>query len=223
MMASNIIPACKNYHVVSLIMGYRASYGLFAALNHGIFEYLEKSDGGRTAGQTAKDLTLDELATTVLLDTCTSLDLLVKEIPQGKMENALYSNSQQTKRYLLPKSPESIHGYAVGEARMYSKLSANFEHTLKDGKSQWERTFGKSSEETFANLYETREKLIEFLEAMESRMKMCISSVLDPFDLSGFRHLCDVGGKWMAYIYIDYSLSRVTFANLILLIRPCFY
>ncbi|CAB4016050.1 acetylserotonin O-methyltransferase-like [Paramuricea clavata] len=200
-MASKIVSACSNYHVLNLIGGYRASYGLFAALNHGLFEYLEKKDGGRTAQQTAKDLTLDETATTVLLDNCTSVDLLVKEIPGGKMDNALYSNSEQTKRYLLPKSPESIYGYAMLEARTLSKLVANFEHTVKEGKSQWERTFGTTSEETFANLYENRESLIEFEEGMGSRMKMSMSSVLGAFDLSEFSHLCDLGGAGGALSY----------------------
>ena len=88
-MVSKITTAC-NYHVLKLICGYRASYGLFAALNHGIFDYLETTTGGQTAKQTAKDLRLDETATTVLLDNCTSVDLLVKEIPNEKMENALY-------------------------------------------------------------------------------------------------------------------------------------
>ena len=193
-MASKIASTCSNYHILNLIGGYRASYGLFAALNHGIFEYLETNDGGRTARQTAKDLTLDETATTVLLDNCTSVDLLVKEIPSGEMKHALYSNSDQTKRYLLPKSPESIYGYAILEARTLCKLLANFEHVVKEGKSQWERTFGTSSENMFANFYENRESLIEFEEGMESRMKMSMSAVLGAFDLSGFSHFCDLGG-----------------------------
>ena len=196
-MASKIASGCSSYHILNLIGGYRASYGLFAALNHGIFEYLENKDEGRTARQTAKDLTLDETATTVLLDNCTSLDLLVKEIPGRKMENSLYSNSEQTKRYLLPKSPESIYGYAILEARTLCKLVANFEHVVKEGKSQWERTFGMSSEETFSNLYENRESLIEFEEGMGSRMKMSMSAVLGVYDLSGFRHLCDLGGMFI--------------------------
>ena len=139
-------------------------------------------------------MTLDETATTVLLDNCTSVDLLVKEIPSGEMKNALYSNSDQTKRYLLPKSPESIYGYAILEARTLCKLVANFEHVVKKGKSQWERTFGTSSENMFANFYENRESLIEFEEGMESRMKMSMSAVLGAFDLSGFSHFCDLGG-----------------------------
>ena len=139
-------------------------------------------------------MTLDETATTVLLDNCTSVDLLVKEIPAGEMKNALYSNSDQTKRYLLPKSPESIYGYAILEARRLCKLVANFEHVVKEGKSQWEGTFGMSSEETFVNLYENREKLIEFVEGMGSRMKMSMSAVLGAFDLSEFSHICDIGG-----------------------------
>ena len=193
-MASKIASAYSNYHVLNLIGGYRVAYGLFAAINHGVFEYLEQNDGGRTARQTAQDLTLDVPSTTVLLDNCTSVDLLVKEIPGGNMENALYSNTEQTKRYLLLNSPESICRYAIAEANTLSKLLANFEHTVKDGQSQWERTFGKSSEETFANLYEDEKQLIEFEAAMESRMKMSVESILGPFDLSGFTHLCDLGG-----------------------------
>ena len=193
-MASKITSVCSNYHVLNLISCYRASYGLFAALNHGIFEYLEANTGGQTAKQTAKELTLDETATTVLLDNCTSVDLLVKEILNEKMEDALYSNSEQTKRYLLRKSPESVHGYAIFQAQKVCKLMANFEHTVKEGKSQWERTFGMTSEETFANMYKDRESLIVFLEGMNSRMKMSMSSVLGVFDLSGFSHLCDLGG-----------------------------
>ena len=76
-----------------------------------------------------------------------------------------------------------------------SLKSTNFEHTLKDGKSQWGRTFGKSSEKIFVNLYETRKTMVEFLESVESHMKMLASSVLASFDLSRFKHLCDFGGK----------------------------
>merc|ERR1711973_84035 len=36
---------------------------------------------------------------------------------------------------------------------------------------------------------------------MESRMKMSVSSVLGPFDLSGFTHLCDLGGAGGALSY----------------------
>ena len=193
-MASKIASTCNNYHVLNLIIGYRTSYGLFSTLNLGIFEYLEKNDGGRTARQTAKDMNLDETATTVLLDICTSVDLLVKKIPNGKIDNAIYSNSEQTKRYLLPGSPESIYAYAIFEARTICKFVANFEHTVKEGKSQWERTFGMSSEKTFSNLYENRQSLIKFEERMDCRMKMSMNSVLGAFDLSGFSHLCDLGG-----------------------------
>jgi hypothetical protein len=222
-MASKIASECSNYHILNLIGGYRASYGLFAALNHGIFEYLERKDDGRTARQTAKDLTLDETATTVLLDNCTSVDLLVKDIPGGKMENAIYSNSEQTKRFLLHKGPESIYGYAILEARTLCKLVANFEHAVKEGKSQWGRTFGMSSEDTFASLYENRESLIEFEEGMGSRMKMSMNAVLGAFDLSGFSHLCDLGGMCahsilsLAQRIGDFRLEErlVTFANIL--------
>ena len=197
-MAVNSAPAStsSNYNVLNLIMGYRKSLGVLAALNHGIFEYLDKNDGGKTARQIAKDLILDEVATTVLLDSCTSVDLLVKEIPEEKMENALYSNSEQTKQYLLKSSPDSLYGLAIIQARCSSKMMANFDHTVKDGKSQWQRTFGKSSEETFDQLYESKEKLIEFVQAMENRTRMCVNTVLGPFDLSCFSHLCDIGGKY---------------------------
>ena len=212
-MAYKIASACSNYHVLNLISGYRASYGLFAALNHGIFEYLENKDRGRTARQTAKDLILDEKATTVLLDNCTSVDLLVKEIPNGEVKNALYSNSEQTKRYLLPKSPESVYGYAIIEAKTISKLVANFEHTVKEGKCQWERTFGVSVEECYSNLFNSKEKMIEFVEGMSCRMKMSMSSVLGAFDLSGFSHLCDLGGVFQgnkAFPFYLPSLQCVT-------------
>ena len=194
-MASQIAPASSLHHVLNLIGGYRVSYGLFAALNHGIFEYLEKNGEGRTARQTAKDLTLDETATTVLLDTCASVDLLVKEIPNGEVENARYSNSLQTKRYLLQKSPDTFYGFALHVARNACKLTANFEHTVAEGGSQWERTFGLSSEKTFDNFYRNKNKLIEFGEAMHSMLKISMPSVLGPFNLSGFNHLCDLGGK----------------------------
>ncbi|XP_028410665.1 acetylserotonin O-methyltransferase-like isoform X1 [Dendronephthya gigantea] len=201
-MAFTIASACSNSHVLNLIGGYRASYGLFAALNHGIFQYLETKDGGRTARQTARDLILDETATTVLLDNCTSVDLLVKEIPNGEVENALYSNSEQTKRYLLPKSPESLYEYAIVEAKTMSKLVSNFEHTVKEGKWQWERAFGVSLEdECYTNLFNNKEKMIEFVEGMGCRMNMSISSVLGPFDFSEFNHHCDLGGAGGALSY----------------------
>ena len=80
------------------------------------------------------------------------------------------------------------------EAQKLCKLMANFERTVREGKSQRERTFGMTSEETFANMYKDRESLIVFLEGMNSRMKMSMSSVLGAFNLSGFSHLCDLGG-----------------------------
>ncbi|XP_028396563.1 acetylserotonin O-methyltransferase-like [Dendronephthya gigantea] len=192
-MAAKSVPSIE--HFLNLLGGYRMSYAMFAALNHGVFEYIEKSDEGRTAEQTAKDLTLDETATTVLLDTCTSVDLLVKDIPNGKVENARYSNSEQTKRYLLQKGSETFYGYALHVARNACKLTSNFEYTLKEGTNQWERTFGLSSEKCFDNFYRSRDKLIEFGDAMDSMLKISMPSVLTPFDLSGFSHLCDLGGS----------------------------
>ena len=84
-------------------------------------------------------------------------------------------------------------------AQKACKLMANFEHTVKEGKSQWGQTFGMTSEEAFANFYKDRESLIGFLEARNSRMKMSMSSVLGAFDLSGFSHLCDLGGICILY------------------------
>ena len=134
------------------------------------------------------------------------------------MKNALYSNSDQTKRYLLTKSPESIYGYAILEARTLCKLVANFERVGKEGKSQWERTFGMSSEETFANLYENRESLIEFEEGMGSRMKMSMSAVLGAFGLSGFSHLCDLGGLLIVIVKL-----RIGIINFHVLFYCCRY
>lgn len=184
----------SGHHVLDILWSYSKSFALFAALNNGVFEYLEKNEGGRTAQQTANDLCLDGVATTILLDNCTSSNLLVKEVPKENMEEAIYRNSDETKRHLLPQSPESLYKYVIFEARVMSKLSVNFEHALKEGTSQWQRTFGMTSEEAFNNLYKNKESLIEFEEAMKNRIEICKSSLLETFDLSGFSHLCDLGG-----------------------------
>ena len=198
--------ATKSYHVLDLVCSYGKSFGLFAALNHGIFDYLEKNDNGKTAQQTAYDLCLDEVAATILLDSCTSFNLLVKEIPDGKMEKAIYRNAKETKRHLLPQSPESLYHFAIFQSRVMSKLSANFGHALKDGKSQWQRTFGMKSEEAFNNIFKKRESVVEFVEAMKNRIQMCTSLLLGTFDLSGFSHLCDLGGEGLN-LFHAYSFS----------------
>ncbi|XP_028396749.1 acetylserotonin O-methyltransferase-like isoform X2 [Dendronephthya gigantea] len=195
-MAANSVPSIE--HVLNLLGGYRMSYAMFAALNHGIFENLEKSDEGRTAEQTAKDLTLDETATTVLLDTCTSVDLLVKEIPNGEMVNARYSNSEHTKRYLLANSPESLYSFAILMSRLGTKHIVNFaEHVIKEGANQQntEQVLELSSKEPFENLYKTKDKMVAFGEAMHALMTVSLPTVLGPFDLSRFNHLCDLGGS----------------------------
>ena len=75
----------------------QTSYGLFAALNHGIFAYLENKDEGRTAQQTAKDMILDSY------DSFTRYLHLSRFISKGyiRQKNAGFARTWRKRRFKI--------------------------------------------------------------------------------------------------------------------------
>uniref|UniRef100_F6X3D5 Acetylserotonin O-methyltransferase n=1 Tax=Xenopus tropicalis TaxID=8364 RepID=F6X3D5_XENTR len=107
---------------------------------------------------------------------------------------AFFSNTDVSNMYLVKSSPRSFYQMMM----YYSKTIYMCWHFLPDaireGKRQYERAFGITSEDIFKDLYRSEEETVSFMHHMESIWHICGKDVLAAFDLSSFKEICDIGG-----------------------------
>ncbi|XP_066454755.1 acetylserotonin O-methyltransferase-like [Eleutherodactylus coqui] len=88
---------------------------------------------------------------------------------------------------------------------------------VREGKCQPERAFGISSQEIFESVYRSEEDTVTFMHYMDSIWKICGRDVIQAFDLSAFRTVCDIGGCTgaLAKLFLStYNESTVTVMDL---------
>ena len=175
-----------------------ASHGLYsaikAAIDLGIFEYLDKNKDAFSAKNIANHLSLSLDITTAILDTCVSLDLLTKEIPDGNLEFATYANTTQTQHFMLRHSPKSLVPFVEHVSDIHLPLLAHLSSAAKEGCSQWSKAFNRSTEDVYKNLLANKAELMDFVKGMGSFSAQSVSWLLSAFDLSQYKQLCDLGG-----------------------------
>ena len=190
----------KNFQVPSpmpeklyrLIEGFRLSKALFAACELGVFDKLRTASTPQSADEITKALSSDLDATTRLMDTLVAMELLEK-FKQG--DQWLYSNSEMATKFLTKDSPDSLYDMiAVRNQKIYY-IFGNLETAVLEGTTQWERTFGMSTEDSFVNLYNTEEAKLRFMGAMHCNYRYESYAVAKSIDLSAYRSCCDLGGK----------------------------
>lgn len=179
-MPSNPDPA----PVLDLLCAFRRSAVLFAAVELGVFDRLDGAPADRDA--LARSLSCDADALGRLLDTAVGLGLLHRDGPR-------YALAPVAKTFLTRSSPRRMTGYLVYSARALWPMWEHLADAVREGGNRWKQAFGLEGP-LFANFFRTDDDLREFLMGMHGFGLISSPHVVTAFDLSGFRHLVDLGG-----------------------------
>jgi acetylserotonin N-methyltransferase len=170
--------------VLELIHGFRASKIMFCALELGVFDRLAAAPAA--AGPLASELGVDGGALERLLSACAGIGLLER---RGEH----YHNQPVASAYLARESPQSLAGYILYSGRALYRLWGNLDDAVREGGNRWRQTFGLDGP-LFSSFFRTPEALAEFTRGMHGLGLLSSDAVVGAFDLSGFRHLADLGG-----------------------------
>ncbi|XP_072542276.1 probable bifunctional dTTP/UTP pyrophosphatase/methyltransferase protein isoform X2 [Salminus brasiliensis] len=186
------------HHIVDLLDGFKASKTLFTASKLGVFDALSDSEG-LTVEEVADRIKASVLGTERLLDAAVSLGLLCRLRLEN---NTVFRNTDQASRFLVSDSPLSLHGYILHCNDLVWPLFTHLESAVREGTNQYERAFGKKTENLFQDGYFKKDDVkMRFMNAMHSIAKVTGRDVATAFDLSGFKTVCDVGGCTGAMAY----------------------
>jgi len=171
-------------------MGFWASKTLLAAIQFDLFTLL--AHGGLSATTIAQKVGLHDRGVYDFLDTLVALGLLQRE---GIYESAVYRNTADTAFFLDRKSPAYLGGILeMANNRLY-RFWGDLEEGLKTGHPQNEIKYsGSATENQFDQIYNSPEKLREFLGAMTGIQLGAFMRFADQFDFSGYSTLTDAGG-----------------------------
>src|SRR5438105_5198241 len=135
--------------IIDLIMAFRRSKTMFAALALGVFDAL--ASGPKQAQVLAEELQAHPGALGQLLDACVGLGLLVRS-------GAGYANTPAAAAYLCRASPRRLTGYASYSNDVLWKLWSNLEHAVREGSHRWKQTFGWDGP-IFSHFFRTPESI----------------------------------------------------------------
>lgn len=184
--------------IMQLGMGFMGSKVILTAVKLEVFTLLASSQ------LTAKDVK-DKLGLHCTdrhvfdwLDALVSLSFLRR---QGLLENAVYSNAEDTDFFLDKNKPSYMGGILeMANNRLY-KFWGDLEEGLQTGQSQNEGK-GKSegNMEFFAQLYKDEQSLQEFMNAMRVIQTGTFMEMINKFDFDKYKTFLDVGGAdgWLS-------------------------
>jgi acetylserotonin N-methyltransferase len=170
--------------VLDLLTAFRSSAVMFAACSLGVFDQL--ASGPADLAGLARHLGANADALQRLLDTCVGLGLLAR---QGEE----YSNTPVAQTYLTRGSPRRMTGYITYSDRVLWPMWGKLADAVREGSHRWKQAFGLDGP-IFANFFRTEEDKREFLWGMHGFGLISSPHVVAAFDLSGFKHLVDLGG-----------------------------
>ncbi len=170
--------------ILELILAFRRSKTMFAAVGFGVFDRL--SAGPATADALAESLAVNSSALSRLLDGCVSLGLLTQS-------EAGYQNTAVAERFLVSRSPDSLDGYIKYSNESLYKLWDHLEDAVREGSHRWTQVFG-SRDALFDHYFRNDESAANFLGGMHGFGQLASPPVVRAFDLSRFAHLVDLGG-----------------------------
>jgi O-methyltransferase domain/Dimerisation domain len=184
-------------HIMQIGMGFWASKTLLAAVHFGLFTLLS---GKKMSGAEIREkLNFKTTQRHVydFLDTLVSLGFLERE---GVWDKSQYSNTTDTDIFLDENKPSFIGGILkMGNNRLY-RFWGDLEEGLLTGQSQNETKGDLVGDSGFAKLYESPEKLSEFVNAMSGIQMGNFMTLVKKFNFSNYKTLCDVGGAdgWLS-------------------------
>jgi precorrin-6B methylase 2 len=176
--------------IMQIGMGFWASKILLTAVKFDLFSKLS----------IAKELSAEEIRQSLnlkctdrhlfdFLDALTVFGFLQRK---GKLETATYANSAHTNIFLDKKKPSYIGGILeLANGRLYNSW-AKLDEALTSGLSQSGLSNGE--EHHFDVVYQTPEKLKEFINAMSGINLGNFQAFAKKFDFSNYRTLTDAGG-----------------------------
>ena len=170
--------------VLDLIEAFRRSKTMFAGCALGIFDLLET--GPQTAAQLAPGAGANAESLARLLDALVALGLLER---QGDA----YANTATANEYLRRASPNTLTGYVLYSNEVLWRLWANLEDATREGTHRWKQTFGLDGP-LFDHFFRTEDAMRTFIRGMHGFGLLSSPSIAEAFDLSGFRHVVDLGG-----------------------------
>ena len=179
--------------------GYQESKVLFAACDFGIFDILHNSSVPQSAADITNMLSSNLDATTRLLDTLVALELLEKTKQEDEW---LYNNSEEASKFLTTSSPDSQLAIISLHNKVGYPQQGNLESAVIEGRVQWMRTFGKSSEDVFRDaLYSNEESVLRFTRTMHNMVFSASYALAKVINLTSFSNCCDLGGKFCAFVH----------------------
>ncbi|XP_063811748.1 acetylserotonin O-methyltransferase-like isoform X4 [Pseudophryne corroboree] len=194
--------------------GFIVSKAMFTACELGVFDLLHELGEPLTTATIASRLCTSVDGTDRLLTACVGLKLLKVEL---KNDEAYYSNTDLSTTYLVKSSPKTMYPmmmYCTNTAYICWQF---LPEAIREGKCQYERAFGVSSEDLFNAIYRSEEMLVTFMGFMDSISNNFGKYALQAFDLSTFHTVCDLGGcsGSIAKQYVStYPGSNVTIMDL---------
>ncbi|XP_064930541.1 acetylserotonin O-methyltransferase isoform X2 [Columba livia] len=173
--------------------GFLVSKVMFTACELGVFDLLLEAGKPLSSDAIAARLGTSTTGMERLLDACVGLKLLTVELTQ---EGALYRNTDISNIYLTKSSPKSQYHIMMYYSNTVYLCWHYLADAVREGRNQYERAFGISSEDPFGAMYRSEEEMLKFMAGQNSIWGICGRDVLSAFDLSPFRQICDLGGDF---------------------------
>ncbi|XP_066455972.1 acetylserotonin O-methyltransferase-like isoform X2 [Eleutherodactylus coqui] len=194
--------------------GFFISKIMFTACELGVFDLLHELEEPASAATIATRLSTSVDGMERLLNACVGLNLLKVDL---KNNEGYYSNTDVSDVYLVKSSPRTLYHMMMYYTQTVYTCCQYFTQAVREGKCQYERAFGVSSQEIFEAVYRSEEDMVTVMLAMDSTWKICGKDVIQAFDLSVFRTVCDIGGcaGGLAKQFLStYNESSVTIMDL---------
>ncbi|XP_077610841.1 acetylserotonin O-methyltransferase isoform X2 [Crocuta crocuta] len=173
--------------------GFMVSQVLFAACELGVFDLLSEAPEPLGSAAVAAHLGACPCGTQLLLDTCVSLKLLQVQTRGGE---AVYRNTELSSTYLVRASPKCQGNMVLYLARTTYLCWGHLAQAVRDGRNQYRKAFGVPSDDLFTAIYRSEGERVLFMRGLQDVWSVSGGPVLEAFDLSAFRLICDVGGDF---------------------------
>ncbi|XP_040056688.2 acetylserotonin O-methyltransferase [Gasterosteus aculeatus] len=177
--------------ILEYMEGFLVSKTVFSACELGVFDVLLAADHPLSAEDVSRAVGASLDGTERLLAACAGLQLLNTHRQDGQV---LYSNSEQARVYLTRSSPVSLYHSIQYSSRTIYLCWHYLTDAVREGRNQYEKAFGVSSNDLFQALYRSDEEMVKFMHLMNSIWNICGKDVVTAFDLSPFNVICDLGG-----------------------------
>ena len=176
-------------HIMQVGMGFMPSKVLLSAVRLGLFTFLGQDDKGTSEIKDHLGLQTSTRHVCDWLDALVSLGFLHRD---GLMETATYSNTPATAAFLDRTKAAYMGGLLeMANSRLY-RFWGDLEEGLLTGRPQNESKQGNMN--FFHNLYQSPEKLHEFVAAMSGFQGGNFAALVKAFDFSKYRTVADLGG-----------------------------